>query len=148
MYELHVCNCMNFVYVIVWTIGMLLYELCVCNRTNFRYVFVGLPSKFRSPGNVGTTNSTRHVGTVSLMLFSLVHQKTCFRLWTENDSASVMHRKSLTFVLHFIYVLWVCFFVTFAFSKVSKEAAFCLSSDPDLCTFSLKIQKLFAKTMH
>lgn len=124
MYELQVCNCMNYKYVFVWTTGMFLYELCVCNRMNFRYVFVGLPSKFRSPGNVGTTNSTRHVGTVSLMLFSLVHQKTCFSSVNRKWQRSVMHRKSLTFVLHFIYVLWVCFFVTFAFSKVSKEAAF------------------------
>lgn len=37
---------------------------------------VGLPSKFRSLENVGTTNSPHHVGTVSLMLFSLVHQKS------------------------------------------------------------------------
>ncbi len=56
-----------------------------------------------------------------------------------------MHRKSLTFVLHFIYVLWVCFFVTFAFSKVSKEVAFCLSSEPNLDTFSSMIQNFFAK---
>lgn len=45
-------------------------------RYAFRYAMVGLPSKFRSLGNVGTTNSTRHVGTVYLMLFSLVHQKS------------------------------------------------------------------------
>lgn len=45
-------------------------------RYAFRYVFVGLPSKFRSLGNVGTTNPVACLPVVYLMLFSLVHQKS------------------------------------------------------------------------
>lgn len=57
---------------------MLKYAKNVCNYIIIIYASVGLPSKFHGSGNVGTTNSPRYVGTVSLMLFSLVHQKTCF----------------------------------------------------------------------